>query len=240
MSLERMDSKKLTYRYTIPFEELNLDCDSVARSMGYSEGVSHMPFGERMENLLEEAPNHVHIEGGFRVFTPDAVSIEYEYLEVEERLFETGRIIAAPLSDSESLVIFVVTAGEGISQWSHALMEQGDPILAYYVDALGSETVERAADWLEAKIDAVGREQDMGSTNRYSPGYCDWHVTEQHKLFSLLPKDFCGITLTESALMQPTKSVSGVIGLGAEAVKKDYACSICDMTDCFRRNTRAM
>ncbi|MCK7538940.1 MAG: hypothetical protein MZV63_52410 [Marinilabiliales bacterium] len=46
-------------------------------------------------------------------------------------------------------------------------------------------------------------------TNRFSPGYCGWDVAEQHKLFSFFKDNFCGITLTESALMNPVKSVSG-------------------------------
>ena len=40
-------------------------------------------------------------------------------------------------------------------------------------------------------------------TNRFSPGYCGWHVNEQKLLFSLLPDNVCGITLNSSALMYP-------------------------------------
>ena len=72
-------------------------------------------------------------------------------------------------------------------------------------------------------------------TNRFSPGYCGWNVSEQHKLFSLLPGNFCGIRLTESALMDPVKSVSGIIGIGPDVRRMPYTCSLCDMKNCIYR-----
>lgn len=123
-----------------------------------------------------------------------------------------------------------------MTDWSQDLMGRQDHLQAYFVDALGSELVEKAADWVEERVIAWGLNRGRGTTNRYSPGYCGWSVSEQHKLFSLLPPDFCGISLTESALMQPEKSVSGVIGIGGAVRKEAYGCKICAMEDCFRRH----
>jgi hypothetical protein len=101
---------------------------------------------------------------------------------------------------------------------------------------MGSEVVERTADWLEKRLIEQIVPLGWSSTNRYSPGYCDWHVAEQHSLFSLLPEGFCGITLTPSALMVPIKSISGIIGLGPDVQRGEYQCSICELKDCFRRS----
>jgi len=75
----------------------------------------------------------------------------------------------------------------------------------------------------------------MSLSNRYSPGYCGWPVSDQHILFSLFPEGFCGIELNGSALMTPLKSVSGVIGIGPALRREEYDCGICDMQDCVRR-----
>ena len=75
-------------------------------------------------------------------------------------------------------------------------------------------------------------------TNRYSPGYCGWQVAEQHKLFQLIPDNYCGIRLTESALMDPVKSVSGIIGIGENVKINPYTCRMCDMPDCVYRKVR--
>jgi hypothetical protein len=72
-------------------------------------------------------------------------------------------------------------------------------------------------------------------TNRFSPGYCGWNVKDQFTLFSFFPEKFCGIELTDSALMVPVKSVSGIIGLGENVQKKAYPCDVCTMQNCYRR-----
>ena len=46
---------------------------------------------------------------------------------------------------------------------------------------------------------------------RYSPGYCGWDITGQRKLFHALRPEEIGITLRESCLMEPLKSISGVL-----------------------------
>jgi hypothetical protein len=55
-------------------------------------------------------------------------------------------------------------------------------------------------------------------------------VSDQHDLFSLLPEDFCGIRLTESAMMVPVKSVSGIIGIGPGVERVDYQCKNCQQS----------
>ena len=77
---------------------------------------------------------------------------------------------------------------------------------------------------------------DYKTTNRYSPGYCGWNVSDQQKLFALLPKNFCGVSLNENSMMLPVKSISAVIGIGKTVEKKDYQCSICDVEFCYKRD----
>lgn len=225
-----------TYHFDIDVGTLELTSDMVARGMGYAGGVESTHFGEDLDRLLCKVHTHARIQGGFRVFSPEEVVLEQEGFRVQGQRFETGRVIARPLQGAGTLVLFVVTAGKGMTDWSQSLMADQDHLHAYFVDALGSELVEKAADWVEERVIEWARKRGRGTTNRYSPGYCGWSVSEQHKLFSLLPPNFCGITLTESALMQPEKSVSGVIGVGGAVTKEAYGCKICTMEDCFRRH----
>lgn len=232
----RLDVKSDMFHYVMDYETLGLTSDELARGMGYAGGVNATHFGEDLDRLLSDAVLHARIEGGFRVFASEQVAIEREGFCVDGLEFETGRIIAGPLRGSETLAIFVATAGAGITAWSRRLMQEQDYLQAYFVDALGSELVEKAADWLEGQIIAWAGERGQATTNRYSPGYCGWSVAEQHNLFSFLPDEFCGISLTESALMQPEKSVSGVVGIGGKSKKRAYGCSICTLENCFRRH----
>lgn len=236
---EVLDPGVVTFQYTVPFDALEITAESVAAAMGYGADALSASFMEDLGRLVNEAADHTYIECGFRVFPPEIFILGYDAFRVAGTHFNTGHIIAGPLRGSESIAFFVATAGPGITAWSKALMEGDDHALAYFVDALGSVTVEKAADWLEDKITDWAGGQGQEATNRYSPGYCEWDVAEQHKFFSLLPDSFCGVYLTESSLMQPTKSVSGVIGIGHGARRRAHACAICTMVNCFRRNAAA-
>ena len=72
----------------------------------------------------------------------------------------------------------------------------------------------------------------MKCTNRFSPGYCGWNIKGQKELFSLLPENYCKISLTNSFLMNPVKSISGIIGIGKKVEWKDYQCTLCGKKDC--------
>ena len=227
----------LTFQYRVPFGDLGIEGRNVATGMGYHQDVLSKPFAEQLEQLVREAGDHADIRCGFRVFPREVVKLNDSHFQVAETLFQTGTIIADPLREAESLVFFAATAGVGMTEWADRLIAADEHHLAYFVDAIGSVAVEKAADWLEDKIIDWAIEQDLYTSNRYSPGYCEWDVSEQHKFFALLPEAFCGISLTESALMQPTKSVSGVLGIGSKVERRAYACAICTMVNCFRRHT---
>ena len=118
-------------------------------------------------------------------------------------------------------------------------MKEGDLLRGYVYDVIGSEIVEAAADKMQGELEKTMLASGKGITNRYSPGYCGWDVVEQQKLFRLMPDNFCGITLSESSLMYPFKSVSGFIGAGKNVKRLPYACHLCDMEDCiYRRKKR--
>ena len=74
---------------------------------------------------------------------------------------------------------------------------------------------------------------------RYSPGYCGWHVSGQKRLFEFLQPQQIGITLRESFLMQPLKSISGVMIAGPIDIhrfKNDYPfCERCETEGCRER-----
>ena len=77
-----------------------------------------------------------------------------------------------------------------------------------------------------------------GVSHPYSPGYCGWHVTQQQLLFSCLPEFPCGVRLSDSSLMSPIKSVSGIIAYGPCIVKRKYGCELCGKADCYKNRNK--
>jgi len=207
----------------------------ITRALGYKNNSVPQPVIHSIEEILAVLSGYLKISAGFRIVNSFEISTNKDSFAIENISFNSGSIITKQLTKSTSLAIFTATAGPLLEQWSKELLKGKDILKGFIIDAIGSEVVESAADLLEIKLQNVIEKIGLKSTNRYSPGYCGWKVQEQHKLFSLLPKSFCGITLTDSALMIPIKSVSGIIGLGNQVKKIDYQCSICDLETCFKR-----
>jgi hypothetical protein len=178
------------------------------------------------------------IEGGC-VFVPEMrVDRSAHVLRARDVEFQVGKIVGGQLSRSTALAVFLCTAGKGIEELSRGLMAGGDPFTGFVADTLGSLVVEAAMDRLQ---DALAEElggRGLRITNRYSPGYCEWHVSDQQKLFRLLPAGYCGVSLTDTSLMRPIKSVSGFIGMGPEVRRVPYTCSLCGLQDCLYRRRR--
>jgi len=169
----------------------------------------------------------------------DVVFNKAEYsVAIDGINFGIEKIVFTQLKRSDSLAIFLCTAGHEIGRRSKSLMQERDFLKGYIYDIIGSEIVEAAADLMQDDMKNSIRGAGLAITNRYSPGYCGWNVADQHKLFQLMPSNHCGIELTESALMNPVKSVSGFIGIGEDVKWNPYSCRMCRQEDCVYRRYR--
>jgi hypothetical protein len=144
---------------------------------------------------------------------------------------------------AEYLAVFAVTLGDGIASALRTCFDGGDFALAYMLDAMASVAADGAAAVVERRYESVLRERGWttadGAALRYSPGYCGWDVTGQRKLFAYLRPERIGLTLTGSCLMQPLKSVSGVVIAGPKAIHRfrpiyDF-CDHCEDRTCRTR-----
>ena len=202
--------------------------------LGYPEGNLPEPLPGVIDSIIEKAPEHTEIQGGYLIMDQfkirDGSKIQVNGLE-----FLPTKAIAHQVRASEKIAFFMITAGEGITAWSQQELTQGDPMAGYIIDLIGSEIVVAALDRMQDDLAGKMGKEGFNITNRYSPGDCGWPVTDQQKLFSLFPEDFCGISLSESSLMHPIKSVSGIIGIGQDVKKTAYACDLCEMETCVYR-----
>lgn len=141
------------------------------------------------------------------------------------------------LSVSELLIVFVATAGPNVETLASELMASGEELAAMIVNAVGAERAEAAEAAVIQRVHDQLRTIDYAPTLPYSPGYCGMAITEQQKLFQVFEGRTAGVTLTPSCLMQPIKSVSGLIGLApAEVVEADISpCDRCEHRNCNMR-----
>lgn len=130
--------------------------------------------------------------------------------------------------------------GLDLEDYCRSLEAAGDIARAFFADIIGSAIAESTGALLYDEVVKLCGDMGMQMSNTYCPGNCGWDVMDQHALFKLLPPEPCGIELTESGLMVPVKSISGIIGAGREMKKSPSRCAICKRKNCHMRKYNSM
>ena len=146
-------------------------------------------------------------------------------------------------SRADHLALFVVTLGERTSSETTNRFGSNDFAVASMLDAAASIAADQAAELMERRFrdELTGQNwnPENGGVLRYSPGYCGWHISGQKKLFEFLDPSQIGVTLRDSFLMEPLKSVSGVIIAGPREIHNfpiNFGfCKQCETRSCRQR-----
>lgn len=211
---------------TLSFEELGITAADVYEQMGYHDAQPDKATQQETAMILKEVSQWLRPQ--------------FSYFVVNKQPnFEMGNIILRQLRGSEAFALFVCTSGLEFETYQQRLKEQGDMVRVFIADALGSVIAEKCADQMEKALQESIDKLGWKHTNRFSPGYCGWHVSQQQLLFPLFQGHTCGVKLTDSSLMIPIKSVSGIIGLGEKVRKLEYTCGLCDFKQCYKRKKKA-
>jgi hypothetical protein len=216
---------------------IRVDPKEILRLLGYEHGETDSHTSYLVDQYINECMGSSSPRGAFVLADAMETKSSHE-LSVPGVTFHSGRIIHQMLRNSEKYALFLVSAGPEPEKLVRNLMEKGNYLEGYIADLAASAIVDLAADQIEEQVRQLANKLGLFITNRYSPGYCSWNVEEQQKLFSLFPEGCCGIRLSESSLMNPVKSISGIIGIGAGVEYSDYTCELCSMKNCHFRKVR--
>ncbi len=142
------------------------------------------------------------------VFKPCAVepSSDGKHIRVGGMEFSSA-LLVKNLAEEETAWAYLASCGREIYEQARAM---SDPFERYWVD----EIMQQALSDIEVAMDAFfSANLFSGKTASMAPGsLIEWPIQEQKPLFSLLGEgvDECGVTLTDTFLMLPNKSVSGL------------------------------
>jgi hypothetical protein len=215
------------------FNELEILNSDIEELLGFEEGAIPEPFPELIASALSYAPTICNIKAGYKIFNHTEVGTDKQSIRICDQLFNPSKVIITQFKNASSFALFICTAGAEITQHAKEVSENGDPLLSYVFDVIGSVTVEKATDKVQKSLEMESQKTGLHISDRFSPGYCEWSVAEQKKLFSLMPENFCGVSLSESSLMSPIKSVSGIIAIGNDMEQKGYQCHWCTEKNCI-------
>lgn len=147
--------------------------------------------------------------------------------------------LAKNLAHCREAVVFAATVGVGIDRLI-AKYSRISPAKALLLDAIGAERIESLCDAFNDDIKTAALCENMFTVPRFSPGYGDFPLDRQADIFRVLdcPRKI-GLTLNESLLMSPSKSVTAVIGISDKCKTAKSGCAECTKTDCeYRRKIR--
>lgn len=189
-------------------------------------------YQELIEGCIEEAKPHL------------CYRVSYTYLDVKrEGGLYLGSIeadcetIKIAIKNAEKVLLFAATVGAPFDRLIEKY-NKTEPSKALIMQAIGAERVESLCDVFCGEIADELSECSKRLTTRVSPGYGDIPLNMQREIFAVLdcPRKI-GLTLDESLLMSPSKSVTAICGIvdRGETVEKTR-CEECGKADCVYRS----
>jgi len=201
---------------------LSLDIEEVKNELRAKDGA-------QIQALLEVAKPLLAAKAVYRVCY---IEEKLEDVVIIDGIRFGSRILRKNLEKVGRVFPYVVTIGKGLEQKAD---ESKDLLEKYYLDQIGNIALSKARKHLE---DCLRSKFALDGLSYMSPGsLADWPIEEQQPLFSILKgtEAAIGVRLTESLLMIPRKSVSGIY-FPTEVTF--YSCQLCPRQPCDGRKAR--
>lgn len=143
------------------------------------------------------------------------------------------------LAPARQALVSIVTIGPALEQKVQELQANGDAMTAYMLDSAGVVALGAVGEALRCLVEDRAAELGWGVSPSLSPGsLVGWALRDQRALCSLLPLEEIGVHLTRRCVLEPHKSVSGLVGLGPDydTARVGSVCKYCALQKtCWRR-----
>lgn len=202
-------------------KDFSPDFKEVARYLGYRRAA---PPDADVSALMEKAAGEMQAvmkaQAVFEVFdltvdnpTSEVVStgsttVTLSFADVTLQSRDLGRNLAG----CSQVALLAATIGPQVD----ALIRRHsslDPVYASILQATGAMFIEELVDLVNSEIRKIAAKQGLKTKPRYSPGYGDVPLEVQKDFFRLLPCTRIGLTLMDTLIMAPEKSVTAFVGL---------------------------
>ena len=178
---------------------------------------------DMVEGLIREAEAVAHPRAIYRMAFIESRGDRHV---VAEGLRFESRVLTVNLDNLHRFFAFVVTSGRELDVWANT---KTDPLERFCADAINQAVVLSARLFLDRHLQ---QRYGLAKTARMNPGSLpDWPLEQQRVLFELLgdTRKTIGVELTESLVMVPIKSVSGIVFTNEEEFS---SCRLCPREGC--------
>jgi len=167
----------------------------------------------RITNYILEAYELCKLRGCYRIL--EIIQKTDDKIFFENNIILESSAIAKLLKDSTAAVFMSATAGEQIAE---KIIELSNTIgameQAVIFDATASEVTDAALDYIQNLLKFNERKNNrIISNRRFSPGYGDFKIQNQQLFFYILELEKLGLTLLDSYLIKPEKSVTAIAAI---------------------------
>lgn len=132
--------------------------------------------------------------------------------EVMDKFCENSRLLTEYFSGCDKTVLFAATIGNGIDRLI-ASASVNSVAEAQMYQAIGTQQVEELCDVFCRELTEKYGSSGFSLRPRVSPGYGDLRLEIQNDIFRILDCSKIGISLTDSLLMRPGKSVTAFVAV---------------------------
>ncbi len=159
------------------------------------------------------------------------LSHKHEVVVLEGGHTLTGALLCEHLEQAEAVVVAICTIGSAVERMASDLGYQ-DISYSFALDSAGSVAADLLAKQACRHFEDQFRQRGWKTTMPFNPGMVGWPLMQgQQEIFSILMEVNDGVTLGESGLMAPLKSVSIVLGAGPKVETHGQSCSFCTYQD---------
>lgn len=166
--------------------------------------------------------------------SPKYVWREYDIIVAEDTVAIGGitiksKRLAAHLSGCKKAAVLAATLGITGDLLIQRSLTAGT-LNGAAAQAVGAAMIEAVCDTACSQIAAAS---GYNTKPRFSAGYGDFDISHQQDMLNLSDASRrAGITLSDSMMMIPTKSVTAIVGLTHEKACAQGGCAQCDKKDC--------
>ena len=207
---------------------LTVDVQEIYRYLGYG---MHEP-GAEVRGAVEDCLTFLmpqldtrEVHRAFPLVFTGGDTLEIDGLEIQ------SSALARNLSGCTEVCMMAATIGFAPDRLAARTAAAGKVSRSLIYLAAGTALIEVWCDQTAGRIREEFARQGLYPRPRFSPGYGDFALEYQQNLMQMLRvQKTIGVTLTESLLMMPSKSVTALIGLSAQ----DEHCSVSGCEVCAK------
>lgn len=219
----------MIYIETAAADEIEVNPREVLRYAGFGKSEPEPQMERQIAAVTQEMASALSCRA---CFTPCGVTVKAPFLDFG--LFQTeSAALSKNLRGCGRVILFGATIGAATDRII-AKYSRLSPSSALIAQAVGAAAIESWCDLFCRRLQEKFAKEGFFLRPRFSPGYGDFALLCQRDIFRILdcPRQI-GVSLTESCMMTPSKSVSAVIGISRENLR----CVSVGCEECSKRKT---